>query len=99
METRLFRYLENLEVDTYLLQKMSEMKISYSIDYLTARRSGLTIEESHKALALTKEFSRYGLEIIIAKIEARSIENTSLVIKRWRNVASVAPTRKIPKLL
>ena len=99
METRLFRYLENLEVDTFLLHKMSEMRISHSIDYLTARRSGLTIEESNKALALTKEFSRYGLEIIIAKIEARSIENTSLVMKRWRNIASAAPTRKIQKLL
>jgi hypothetical protein len=98
METRLFRYLENLEVDTFLLQKMSEMKISYSIDYLTARRSGLTIEESHKAIALTKEFSRYGLEIIISKIEARSIEDTSRVIKRWRKVVCAPPTRKIPKL-
>lgn len=99
METRLYGYLEHLEVDHFLLKKMSELKISYSIDYLTARKSGLTIEEAHKALALTREFSKYGLEIIITRIEANSIANTSLVIKRWRNVTSAPALKKIPRLL
>jgi hypothetical protein len=99
METRLFRYLENIEVDHLLLNKMNKLSISINLDYLTARKSGLTIQEAHKALSLAREFSKYGLEIIIRRIEAKSLENTSHVIKRWKRVAGSPTIKKHFKLL
>lgn len=99
MESRLFGYLETLEVDHFLLEKMSTLHISINMDYITARRCGLTIEEAHKALSLARELSKYGLEIILTRIEAKSVANTSIVIKRWKTVASSPNKRKLPRLV
>ena len=94
METRLYGYLDNLDVDTYLISKLNKLNISYDISYIAARKSGLTIEEAHKALSLVKEFSKHGLEILVARIESNSQANISLVIKRWRDATSYSRGKK-----
>ena len=99
METRLFRYLENIEVDHFLLSKMSSLGLSNNPDYLTARKSGLTIEEAHKALSLVRDFSKYGLELIIKRLEANSLANTSTVIKRWKKATYIPSIQKHLKLM
>ena len=99
METRLFGYLEHFEEDSFLLNKMSKLNLINNRDYITARKCGLTIEEAHKALALVRDFSKYSLEIIITRIEANSLANTSIVIKRWKIVTNDPEIKKHPKLV
>ena len=98
METRLYGYLDEIDVDTYLISKLNKLNISYNVDYLAARKSGLTIEEAHKALSLVREFSMYGLEILITRIESNSLANISLVIKRWRDATGCSKTKKHQKI-
>lgn len=99
METRLFGYLNTFEADPVLLSKLSELRISINMDYLTARRSGLTIEESLKALSLAREFSKYGLEVILNRFEAKTLADTSIVIKRWKRIAESPTVKKLPRLV
>ena len=59
----------------------------------------MTIEEAHKALSLSCELTKYGIEIILTRIEAKFAANTSIVIQKWRTVARSPSVRKLPRLV